>query len=65
MLAYKVSTDAIDNYVRIGESIAIECLEKFVEDVTLVFETEYLRKPNLNDVQHLLLMAEDCDFPGI
>ena len=50
MLAYEVSTDVIDNYVRIGESIAIECLEKFVEDVILVFETEYLRKPNLNNV---------------
>ena len=53
MLAYGVSADtidAVDDYVRIGESIAIECLHKFVEDVILVFETKYLRQPNSNDV---------------
>ena len=50
MLAYEVSADAIDDYVQIGESLAIECLEKFVEDVILVFEAEYLRKLSSNDV---------------
>ena len=39
MLAYGVSSDAIDDYVRIGESTAIECLYEFVEDVILLFET--------------------------
>ena len=42
MLAYGVSADVVDDYVRIGESTAIECLEKYVEHVILVFETEYL-----------------------
>ena len=42
MLAYGVSVDAVDDYVRIGESTAIKCLYKFVEDVILVFKTEYL-----------------------
>ena len=57
VLAYGVSADAVDDYVRIGESTAIECLEKFVEDVILVFESEYLRKPNSNDIQRLLKMG--------
>ena len=65
MLAYGVSADAVDDYVRIGESTTIECLEKFVEDVILVFKTEYLRKPNSNDVQHLLQMVKDRGFPGM
>ena len=65
MLAYGVSADAVDDYVRIGESTAIECLEKFVEDVILVFESEYLRKPNSNDIQRLLKMGEDRGFPGM
>ena len=39
MLAYGVSTDTVDDYVRIGESIGLECLYKFVEDEILVFET--------------------------
>ncbi|XP_020963956.1 uncharacterized protein LOC107611361 [Arachis ipaensis] len=49
MLAYGVAADAVDDYVRIGESTTIECLEKFVEGVISVFEDEYLRKPNPND----------------
>ncbi|KAL1371197.1 hypothetical protein AAHE18_01G113800 [Arachis hypogaea] len=32
MLAYGVAADAIDDYVCIGESTTIECLEKFVEE---------------------------------
>ena len=54
MLVYGVLVDAIDDYVRVGESTAIKCLEKFVKDMILVFETEYLRKLNSNDVQCLL-----------
>ena len=42
VLAYGVSANVIDDYVWIGKSTAIKCLEKFVEDVILVFETEYL-----------------------
>ncbi|XP_017250657.1 uncharacterized protein LOC108221279 [Daucus carota subsp. sativus] len=65
MLAYGVSADAVDDYVRIGESTAIECLKKFVTDVILVFEEEYLRKPNSNDVWRLLEMGEARGFPGM
>ncbi|CAM8987332.1 unnamed protein product [Rhodiola kirilowii] len=65
MLAYRVSADAVDDYVRIGESTAIECLKKFVTDVIVIFEGEYLRKPNSNDVQRLLEMGEARGFPGM
>ncbi|XP_020963991.1 uncharacterized protein LOC107611553 [Arachis ipaensis] len=65
MLAYGVAADAVDDYVCIGESTTIECLEKFVEGVISVFEDEYLRKPNPNDVQRLLQMAEGRGFPGM
>ena len=65
MLAYGISADAVDEYVRIGESTAVECLKKFVNDVILVFESEYLRKPNSNDVQRLLAMGEARGFPGM
>ena len=65
MLAYGVSADAVDDYVRIGESTAIECLKKFVTGVIFIFESEYLRKPNSNDVQRLLKMGEDRGFDGM
>ncbi|XP_057739833.1 uncharacterized protein LOC130956913 [Arachis stenosperma] len=54
MLAYGVATDAVDDYVCIGKSTTIECLEKFVEGIISVFEDEYLQKPNPNDIRRLL-----------
>ncbi|XP_057723956.1 uncharacterized protein LOC130939906 [Arachis stenosperma] len=65
MLAYGVAADAVDDYVCIGESTTIECLKTFVEGVISVFQDEYLRKPNPNDVQRLLQMAEGRGFPGM
>ncbi|XP_074356458.1 uncharacterized protein LOC141696176 [Apium graveolens] len=57
MLAYGVSADAVDDYVRIGESTAVECLKKFTAAVCTVFEGEYLRKLNSNDVQYVVRHA--------
>ena len=65
MLSYGVSADAVDDYVRIGESTAVECLKKFVSNVITIFEGEYLRKPNSNDMQRLLQMGEARGFPGM
>ena len=51
--------------MQIGETTTINHLEKFVEDVILIFESEYLRKSNSNDIQCLLKMGEDRGFPGM
>ncbi|KAI5384778.1 hypothetical protein KIW84_071683 [Lathyrus oleraceus] len=40
MLAYGSLADLIDEYVRIGESTSIECLERFVKGVNVVFGAE-------------------------
>ncbi|XP_050877195.1 uncharacterized protein LOC127080955 [Lathyrus oleraceus] len=64
MLAYGSPADLVDEYVRIGESTSIECLERFVKGVNVVFGAEYLRKPNNTDVEHLLQMGESRGFPG-
>ena len=42
MLAYGVATDFTNEYVRIGESIAIESLKKFFETIVDIYSTEYL-----------------------
>ncbi|KAI5435309.1 hypothetical protein KIW84_021934 [Lathyrus oleraceus] len=65
MLAYGSPADLVDEYVRIGESTSIECLERFVKGVNVVFGAEYLRKPNNTDVEHLLQMGESRGFPGL
>ncbi|XP_074378378.1 uncharacterized protein LOC141719914 [Apium graveolens] len=37
MLAYGVSADVVDDYVRIGESTAVECLKKFISAIWYAF----------------------------
>ena len=38
MLAYGVSADYVDEYVRIGESTTIENLKRFVKAIILIFQ---------------------------
>ncbi|XP_062088665.1 uncharacterized protein LOC133795225 [Humulus lupulus] len=58
MLAYGAPADYVDEYVRISETTAIECLVNFVWGVNDIFGTEYLRRPNAGDIRHLLQMGE-------
>ncbi|KAI5437927.1 hypothetical protein KIW84_023887 [Lathyrus oleraceus] len=41
MLAYGCPADLVDEYVRIGESTSIECLERFIKGVNVVFAAEF------------------------
>ncbi|KAF8409735.1 hypothetical protein HHK36_005814 [Tetracentron sinense] len=65
MLAYVVAADYVDEYVRIGESTAIESLKKFVQVVVAIFSDEYLRSPNNDDIARLLAVGENRGFPGM
>ncbi|WOG81843.1 hypothetical protein DCAR_0100997 [Daucus carota subsp. sativus] len=65
MLAYGTAADAIVDYVRIGESTAIESLRRFVKSIVEVFGTEYPRHPNAEDVSRLLAENEQRGFPGM
>jgi len=65
MLTYGVSADATDEYIRIGESTALESLRKFVTAVVQIFEVEYLRYPTEADVARLLAVNEKRGFPGM
>ena len=65
ILAYGVATDSTDEYVRIGESTAVESLKKFVKVVVNIFSEEYLRSPNSNDIARLVAVNEKCGFPGM
>ena len=65
ILTYGTPTDSVDEYVRIGESTAIESLRRFVQAVIAVFGDEYLRPPNNNDIARLLAIGEQRGFPGM
>ena len=58
MLAYGTAADSVDEYIRIGESTAIEGLKRFVKAIVKVFGPQYLRRPYREDTSRLLAFAE-------
>jgi hypothetical protein len=58
MLSLGVSADALDEYVRIGESTAMKSMKRFTQGVRAVFEEEYLRQPTKEDMQKQFLINE-------
>uniref|UniRef100_A0A0D2ZYJ1 DDE Tnp4 domain-containing protein n=1 Tax=Brassica oleracea var. oleracea TaxID=109376 RepID=A0A0D2ZYJ1_BRAOL len=65
MLAYGCAADAVDEYLRLGESTALSCLTHFTDAVILLFGEEYLRRPIPEDLQRLLDIGEIRGFPGM
>ncbi|XP_038715002.1 uncharacterized protein LOC120008691 [Tripterygium wilfordii] len=65
MIAYGVTVDFMDEYVRIGESTTIASLKKFTRPIISIFGAEYLRSPNSNDIARLLAIGENRGFPGM
>ena len=65
MIAYGVTSDFVDEYVRIGETIAMESLKKFVTVVIDISFEKYLRKPNNEDIGRLLAYGERREFLGM
>ncbi|XP_062026482.1 uncharacterized protein LOC133742819 [Rosa rugosa] len=65
MLAYGVPADALDEYLKIGESTAIRCMKRFCRAVIEVFGNRYLRTPNAENVARLFYICEERGFPGM
>ena len=65
MLAYGVSADFLDDYVRLGESTIIECLKHFVKAVVEVFSEQYLRAPNVEDTARLMAINHARGWSGM
>ncbi|XP_057771599.1 uncharacterized protein LOC130991386 [Salvia miltiorrhiza] len=66
MLANGGAADQYDEYLRIAESISLECLRRFCRAIINLFGAKYLRKPTSVDCQRLLAMHEaKHSFPGM
>ena len=65
ILAYGTLADFVDEYIRIGESTAIESLRRFVKAVIAMFGDYYLRSPNNIDIVRLLQTGEQRGFSGM
>ena len=65
-LAYGYAPDALDEYLRMSERTARECLHRFCEWVIKLYSKRYMREPNANDVQKLYQAHEQRHgFPGL
>ncbi|XP_050290402.1 uncharacterized protein LOC126728652 [Quercus robur] len=62
MLAYGVTADFLDEYVRIAESTAMMSLKKFVATVVAIFSEQHLRSPNNEDIARLLAHSQNRGF---
>ncbi|TVU03239.1 hypothetical protein EJB05_51227, partial [Eragrostis curvula] len=65
MLAYGTSADTLDEYLKVAESTAMECMEKFVEGFIATFGKGYLRHPTCEEVEQLLHVGVSRGFPGM
>ena len=65
MLAYEVTADFMDEYVRIAESTTMMSLKNFVAAVVAIFSEEYLRSPNNEAIARLLAHSQNRGFPSM
>ncbi|XP_062155181.1 uncharacterized protein LOC133863235 [Alnus glutinosa] len=63
MLAYGVSGDFMDEYLRIAENTATQCLHYFVKSIISIYSDKYLRSPNSDDITRLLEVNTRRGFP--
>ena len=63
VLAYGNAADGVDEYLRLGASTTLSCLENFVDGI--IFGEEYLRRPTPAVLQRLLDIGEYRGFPGM
>ncbi|XP_021838453.2 uncharacterized protein [Spinacia oleracea] len=65
MLAYGLAPDAIDEYLRMGETTSKKSLLHFTQGVIKHFEEDYLRSPTDEDLRRILYQNEMRGFPGM
>jgi hypothetical protein len=64
-LAYGMTADMIDEYLKLEKSTTLECLEYYCAGIVECYGVEFLGRPTITDTQHLLARAEECGFPGM
>ena len=64
LLAYGNCADQLDEWIRLGESMILLCLRRFVGAVNRIFGAEYLRSPTAEDMARSLNVNERRGFPG-
>jgi hypothetical protein len=64
-LAYGMTTDTIDEYLKLGKSTTLQCLEYYYSGIIECFGAEFLRRTTVVDTQHLSVKSEKREFPDM
>jgi hypothetical protein len=65
IVAYGALGDAQDDYIRMAESIDMECMYRFRRAVVSVFGPDYMRTPNEEDIARIMDQNEERGFLGM
>ena len=65
MLAYGCSSDSLDEYLRMSETLIWKCFARFCLGVVQCFGEVYLRQPTEEDVRRQLAENKKRGFPGM
>jgi hypothetical protein len=65
MHAYGGPADFLDDVIQMGESTILKCLKEFSSTNILVYIIEYLRPPNVEEVNQILASNAARGFPGM
>ncbi|XP_059625384.1 uncharacterized protein LOC132268570 [Cornus florida] len=65
ILAYGISVDLCDEYIKISETTAVESLKHFCDAVIAVYAGQYQCIPNEEDIARLLREGEERGFPSM
>jgi hypothetical protein len=60
-----MTVNTIDEYLKLGKTTTLECLEHYCSGIIECFGNEFLRCPTVADTQYLLAKIEERDFLGM
>ena len=65
MLAYGAAGDCNDEYLQLSKSTSLESMDRFCNSIVAIYSQEYLRHPNMADLERLLTIGAKRGFPGM
>lgn len=65
MMAYGTSTESVDDYLRIDETMTLKYVNKFTRGIISIVGAQYLWRLNTEDTESLMQIREALGFPSM
>lgn len=65
ILAYGCSSDSLEEYVRMSDTLIWECFTRFCLGIIANYAKVYLRYPTNEDIKRVVQQNATCGFPGM